>query len=136
MNLALNSITFYILIVDDNESDHFFLRRAINKIVPQAIIESFYNGTEALNFLDTCTSMPSIIFMDLNMPRLTGIEAVKVIRKNESLAKTPVIILTSSASPSKRVEALNTGANDFYTKPLDPGGLFEIVENVANRWLV
>lgn len=136
MNLALNSITFYILIVDDNENDHFFLRRAINKIVPQAIVESFYNGAEALHFLDNCTSMPSLIFMDLSMPRLTGIEAIKVIRRNESLEKTPVIVLTSSASPDQREEALDTGANDFYTKPLDPGGLFEIVQNVANRWLV
>jgi CheY-like chemotaxis protein len=136
MDLILNNITFYVLIVDDNEHDHFLLRKAINKVIPQTIIESLYNGSEALAFLDNCTSLPNLIFLDLNMPLLSGTEAIKVIRKNENLAKIPIIILTSNYSNSKKQEMFKLGANDFYTKPLNPKDLIKIVEAVTDKWLV
>ena len=136
MDLTSNNIIYYILIVDDNEHDHFLLKKAINTVIPQTIIESLYNGSQALTFLNHCTSLPNLIFLDLNMPLLSGTEAIKVIRKNENLAKIPVIILTTNYSDSKKQEMLKLGASDFYTKPLNPKDLIQIVEVVMDKWLL
>jgi CheY-like chemotaxis protein len=135
MNMSLNQVTFYILIVDDDKDDHFFLRKAINKVIPQAIVESLYDGSEALNFLESCTALPNLIFIDLNMLLLSGRETIKKIRSNETLKTVPVVVLTTSKSESERDEALQLGANSFYTKPDHPNDLISIVEAVSEKFL-
>jgi DNA-binding response OmpR family regulator len=135
MNESLNQVTFYILIVDDDKDDHFFLRKAITKVVPQAIIESLYDGSEALSFLNTCTSLPNLIFLDMNMTRMSGKDTIKEIRANVNLEKVPVIILTTSKSPREKEESLKLGANDFYTKPDHPKDLILIIEAVSEKFL-
>jgi CheY-like chemotaxis protein len=132
----LNNITFYILIVDDDTDDHFFLRKAINKSVPQAIVESVYDGEEALQYLNNCTAMPNVIFLDLNMRKLSGKETIKIIRQNEMLKKVPVVVLTTSRNEAERAEMMELGASDFYSKPHQALDLVTIVENVKNKWLI
>src|SRR5215207_5907573 len=96
MDQNLNTIVLYILIIDDDVDDHFLLRKAINQVVPQAIVESLYDGSEALQFLENCTALPNLIFLDLNMPIVSGMNTIKLIRQNESLSKIPIAILTTS----------------------------------------
>lgn len=136
MNLTLNSITFYILIVDDDKDDHFFLRRAINEKIPQAIVESLYDGSEALAYLDKCTDLPNVIFLDLNMSKISGQATIRVIRQNPHLKNVPVVILTTSKSEDERQALLRMGANEFYTKPYRADGLLEIVEQVCHKYLL
>src|SRR5882724_7344423 len=115
MDPNLNNIVFYILIIDDDDDDHFLLRKAINQVIPQAIVESLYDGSEALKFLENCTALPNLIFLDLNMPIVSGMNTIKIIKKNESLAKIPIIVLTTSTSETERQESLNLGASEFYS---------------------
>jgi CheY-like chemotaxis protein len=135
MDPALNRIVFYILVVDDDQDDQFFLRKALTDKIPQAIVESLYDGSEALQYLNSCTSLPNLIFLDLNMMKLSGKETIKVIRRNKYLNKVPVVILTTSRNASERSELINLGANAFYTKPDNPDALMKIVEEVGQRWL-
>jgi DNA-binding response OmpR family regulator len=130
-----NHIVFYILIVDDDKDDHFFLRKAISKTIPQAIIESLYDGSEAISFLDDCTALPNLIFLDLNMTKISGRNTIIHIRKNKNLSNVPVIVLTTSKNEDEKIDALKLGANDFYTKPDDPATLVTIVESVKTKWL-
>ncbi len=136
MDSILNNVFFYILVVDDDKDDQFFLRQAISEVVPQAIVESLYDGTEALAYLDTCTALPNLIFLDLNMTRLSGKSTMEIIRKNEALAGVPVIILTTSKSDREKQELLSLGANEFYSKPDYPKELVKIVTEVKNKYLV
>jgi DNA-binding response OmpR family regulator len=125
----------YILVVDDDQDDQFFLRRAISEVIPQAIIESLYDGTEAVAYLDKCAALPHLIFLDLNMVKLSGKVTMGIIRKNANLNKVPVIILTTSKNEAEKDELLNMGANDFYTKPFEARDLLKIVTEVKSKWL-
>jgi CheY-like chemotaxis protein len=135
MDPALNRVVFYILVVDDDQDDQFLLRKAITDTIPQAIVESLYDGSEALHYLNTCTSLPNLIFLDLNMMKLSGKETIKIIRRNKYLSKVPVVILTTSRNPAERVELLTLGANGFYIKPDRHVDLISIVEEVKEKWL-
>jgi len=125
----------YILVVDDDHDDQFFLRRAISQVIPQAIVESLYDGNEAMAYLDKCAALPQLIFLDLNMLKLSGKVTMGLIRQNAYLNSVPVIILTTSKNESEREELLKLGASDFYTKPFNTNDLVHIVSEVSSKWL-
>jgi DNA-binding response OmpR family regulator len=135
MDTNLNNVISYILIVDDDTDDHFFLKKAIHKVIPHAIVESLYDGSEALAYLEKCTDLPNLIFLDLNMIKVSGQATIKRIRNNETLSKVPVIILTTSKNEAERKKLMEMGANDFYTKPIHANELVAIVEDVKSKWL-
>lgn len=136
MDPYLNLVSYYILIVDDEKDDHFFLRKAISDTIPQAIVESLYDGAEALEYLDNCIAMPNLIFMDLNMHKISGKEAIIAIRKNPTLNKVPIIVLTTSRQETEKEDILKSGASAFYSKPYNPRELRAIVKEVRDKWLV
>jgi len=125
----------HILIVDDDADDHYFLRRAINKQVPNALIESLYDGAEALLYLEKNQSLPHLVILDLNMARISGQNTIKLIRANPALEKVPVVIFTTSRNEDERTKMLGLGAQDFFTKPADQEGLNDFVKKVKTRWL-
>jgi CheY-like chemotaxis protein len=124
-----------ILIVDDDKDDHFFLTRAIKEVVPNAEIQSFYDGTEVMQYLYNRERIPDLIFLDLNMGKLNGRSTVALIKQDEFFFKIPVVILTTSSNLSDRLDLTELGADDFYTKPVGDTELKRIVEKVRNRWL-
>jgi CheY-like chemotaxis protein len=126
----------HILIVDDDQDDHFLLRRAINKVIPHAIVESVYDGAEALMYLEKGSAVPpDLIFLDLNMSKLSGKDTLKVISDNRQFNNVPVIIYSTSRNEKEKEEMLVMGAKDFYSKPYDLASLITIVENVKSKWL-
>jgi DNA-binding response OmpR family regulator len=135
MDPLINLVTYYILIVDDERDDHFFLNTSIKKIIPQAVVESLYDGSEALKYLENCITWPNLIFLDLNMHKLSGKETMKVIRKNPTLCKVPVIILTTSRNEDEKKEILELGASAFYSKPYNYKDLDVIVQEVRDKYL-
>lgn len=135
MDLNLNSIIYYILIVDDDSDDHYFLRTALNKVIPQALIESVYDGEEALQYLDSCTFMPNVIFLDLNMAKISGRDTIKIIKQNDVLSKVPVVIFTTSKDEDEKAEMLKLGAAGFYSKPNQIEDLIAVVEDVKAKYL-
>jgi len=135
MDLNLNNIIYYILIVDDDSDDHYFLRTALNRVIPQALIESVYDGEEALEYLNNCTFMPNVIFLDLNMAKISGRDTIKIIKKNEILCKVPVVIFTTSKDEDEKEELLELGAAGFYSKPSQIEDLISVVEDVKNKYL-
>lgn len=135
MDTNLNEVVFYILIVDDDKDDLFFLTKAINLVMPNAIVDLVSDGDLVLEFLSSCTALPNVIFMDIKMPRVSGQEAVKRIRSNTNLRTIPIVILSGSTSDKEKEELLNLGANRFYTKPMEPVNLIPIVKEVNEEWL-
>src|SRR4051812_11092585 len=102
--------SIHILIVDDDVDDHYFLRRALNKQVPNALIESLYDGSEALLYLEKNQTLPDLVILDLNMARISGQDTMRLIRKNSSLQHVPVIIYTTSRNEDERAKMLAMGA--------------------------
>lgn len=135
MKTILNSLLSPILIVDDDKDDQFFLKQAINDVLPQVLVESLYDGAEAIDYLIKCLVPPNLIFLDLNMCRISGRETLKYIKKHARFKKVPVIILTTSKSDSEKKELIQMGASEFYSKPGQMNDLVKIVKEVKKKWL-
>lgn len=84
-----------ILYVDDDSDDHFFLKTALKKIDPTIILHSAYSGLEGIEQLGEM-KLPDLVFIDLNMPLMSGKELLETIRKNPRYNKLPVVIYTTS----------------------------------------
>ena len=78
---------------------------------------------------------PSVVLLDLNMPRMDGREALDVIKKNPQLRRIPIVVLTTSHSAEDVTLCHDLGANSFVTKPATFGGLVEVMSTIARYWL-
>lgn len=135
MDLILNSIVFYFVIVEDNKNDHSFLRKAIHRVVPQAIVESIYSGEEAVRFFNKSSAVPNLIFLDEDMLKIAGRNTIEIIKRVEGLAKVPLIFLSNTITDAQKSDFLKLGVSDFYTKPYEPNDLIKIVTSVSKKWL-
>jgi CheY-like chemotaxis protein len=108
-----------ILLVDDDPDDQFIFTDAVDEMAMDIECVTASNGFEALHYLESAVQIPSLIFLDLNMPVMDGFDCLKLIKRNSRFKKIPVIIFTTSDNPSdkKRVEKL--GADFFFTKTPD-----------------
>jgi len=115
-----------ILIAEDIEMNMILIESMIMKILPQASIIPARNGKEAVqHWQNQC---PDLIFMDLQMPELDGLEATRAIRSLENAGgtHTPIIALTAGATREEQARCLEAGMDDFVTKPILMGRLEEI----------
>lgn len=105
------------LLVDDDEDDAEIFAIALNEANPDIKCLTAADGLEALEMLRDPSFIPDYIFLDLNMPLMTGKECLVEIRKRPHLLNTPVIIFSTSASQRDISETQNLGASCFITKP-------------------
>ncbi len=118
-----------IMLAEDNEYN-------INMIYDYLTAKNYLvivarNGKEAVNLLHE--SIPDLILMDIQMPEMDGIEAMEVIRQNESFHEIPIIALTALAMPGDRERCLMAGANDYLTKPVSLKILINTIENFISK---
>lgn len=115
--LANRLPTMTCFIVDDDEDDREFFAAAIDKLSFQSFTFIYaVDGADALEQLDN-ELRPDYIFLDLNMPRIDGIQCLTEIRKRTHLKDIPVAIYTTSADSAIQSQALHLGASSFLTKP-------------------
>lgn len=105
----------HILLVEDDIDDQSFFISAISKIDNLVLQHISINGIDALDSLLHCTTLPDLIFMDINMPLMNGLECLKEIIKNPYLRNIPVIMLSTSAQQAALTRAM--GACAFIQKP-------------------
>ena len=116
-----------ILIVDDDIKNIFVLDAALKEF--NATTFTAFNGQEALDFLEgEESSSIDLILMDIMMPVMDGYEAMEKIRENEKLRNTPIIAVTAKAMKEDYQKALNYGANDYISKPVDELKLFSLLK--------
>ena len=114
-----------ILLVEDDEVDVMNVKRAFKKYKITNPLYIAGNGVEALKMLRSQDGQPPevpetrrIILLDLNMPKMNGIEFLHEIRKSETLKRTPVIVLTTSDEDKDRIEAYNLNVAGYILKPV------------------
>jgi CheY-like chemotaxis protein len=108
-----------ILLIDDDEDDQFMFKEVIESINPTLQCETATNGKIALDKLKVSASLPDIIFLDLNMPVMNGLEFLIQIKKENVLSKIPVCIFTTSSILRDKELIKEFGAQFFLTKPND-----------------
>jgi CheY-like chemotaxis protein len=105
------------LIAEDDVDDQEIFSIAISELKESYDCTYTLNGIEALERLKHDTLLPNYIFLDLNMPRMNGIQCLEEIKKQERLAHIPVVIYSTSSGQSFIDDALRHGAVTFITKP-------------------
>jgi CheY-like chemotaxis protein len=110
-----------ILLIEDDELDIISVERSLKKIESEYELHTAYNGIEALRLLrDPNVGLrPDVVLLDINMPRMNGIEFLKVIREDDKLKKLKVFIMTTSSEINDRSEAEKLGISGYIIKPLN-----------------
>jgi CheY-like chemotaxis protein len=107
-----------IYLVDDDEDDRMFTRNALENIIEKHEIIELSNGNELLTLLQKqLPEDPFLIMMDMNMPRVNGLEALSAIRKNPDFRHIPVVMFSTSASADTVRKAYEAGVNAYIVKP-------------------
>jgi two-component system response regulator len=137
-------MTRIILLVEDNPSDEALTLRAFKKSGISNEVVVTRDGAEALDYL-FCTGtyahrnpaeMPTVILMDLNLPKVGGLEALRRIRSAESTKLIPVVILTSSDEEEDRLKGYEIGANSYVRKPVEFNQFASAVQQLGLYWLI
>jgi CheY-like chemotaxis protein len=131
------------LIVEDEENDIFFLKHAMKKTGITNPVQVVQNGQAAIDYLNgtgqfgdrNMYPIPSIIFLDLKLPQVHGLEVLKWIREHPSLPSILVVVLTSSSLHGDIQRAYRLGANSYVVKPTSQEKLIEIVSAFREWWL-
>jgi len=133
-----------ILLVEDNVDDVDLTLRALkkNNIKNEIVVAS--DGAEALDFLfgtgkysgRDLTAMPTIILLDLKLPKIDGLEVLSRLRANELTKFLPVVILTSSKEEQDIVAGYSLGVNSYVRKPVDFNQFAEAVSHLGLYWLL
>lgn len=131
-----------ILMADDDEDDRFMARDAfeLNRLNNELYFVK--DGVELLDYLHNegeftdpeKAPRPGLILLDLNMPRMDGREAMKVIKSDPELRSIPIVVLTTSSAEEDVVRSYDLGVNSFITKPVTFQGLVEIIKQTGIYW--
>jgi two-component system, response regulator len=133
-----------ILIVEDNPNDAELTLRALKK---QNLANELYvaeDGKEALDFVFCRSEFTSrqmakplkVIFLDLKLPKISGLEVLKEIKSNPQTKKIPVVVVTSSKEDPDIKAAYELGANSYVVKPMDFDNFVTAIQNTGLFWLV
>jgi CheY-like chemotaxis protein len=131
-----------ILIADDDEEDRMLARDALEESRLANSLFFVHDGVELLDFLhrrgqfeDPSTSpRPGLILLDINMPRMTGLEALREIKRDRSLRRIPVVILTTSRADEDIIRSYDLGVNSFISKPVTFDGLVDVMRLLGTYW--
>ena len=133
-----------ILLVEDNVSDIELTQRAFEKgrITSKVVIAR--DGQEALDYLfgdgsqgiDDLPPLPTVILLDLKLPKISGLDILRRIREHERTRRLPVVILTSSNEEQDILECYDRKANSYIRKPVDFNQFAEAIRQLGLYWLV
>jgi two-component system, chemotaxis family, response regulator Rcp1 len=129
----------HILLVDDNEGDILLTREALEEARIINKISIAYDGIEAIRFLKSLpsfgTSMPDLILLDINLPKMDGTEVLAIIKSDPDLKRIPVIMLTTSSSEKDILASYDNYANCYITKPVDLQRFMDVVRTIEDFWI-
>ncbi|MCB1740736.1 MAG: response regulator [Gammaproteobacteria bacterium] len=129
-----------ILLVEDDPVDVRLMQRAMQGGDIQKHLHVARDGVEGLRFLrregeHANAPKPDLILLDLNMPRMGGLEFLQELQAEPELTRAPVIVLTTSASDEDIISAYSLNANCYITKPADFTAFAEIIRTIETFWL-
>jgi DNA-binding response OmpR family regulator len=119
-----------IFLIEDDQDDREFLEVALNDNSVDYELDYISRGDQILHWLETTTSKPDIIIMDLNLPKLHGKEVICRIKESSRFKDVPFLVLTTSSSAEDKAYCLDKGADRFISKPADVEGFASLVKTI------
>jgi len=132
-----------LLLVEDNPQDELLTLRALRRANLANRIDVVRDGQQALDYLfregefadRNDPELPTVVLLDINLPRLSGLEVLERLRADTRTRRLPVVILTSSDDELDRLRSYENGCNSFVRKPVEFGEFAEIVARLGVYWL-
>ncbi|NVN92942.1 MAG: response regulator [Desulfuromonadales bacterium] len=133
-----------ILLVEDNPQDEMLILRSLRKVNLANQVDVVRDGQQALDYLFHTgefaerggPEFPTVVLLDINLPRINGLEVLQRLRADHRTRLLPVVILTSSDEERDRLRSYEQGANSFVRKPLDFNEFAEAVASLGIYWMV
>ncbi|MCM5529815.1 response regulator [Parasegetibacter sp. NRK P23] len=129
-----------ILLVEDNEGDVILTLEALKEGRIKNSVNVVRDGEQAIFYLDKKEGYadaitPDIILLDINLPRIDGLEVLSYIKQSESLKTIPVVMLTTSSSRNDIQSAYASYANCYITKPVDFNKFMDVIGSIEHFWI-
>ena len=127
----------HILLVEDNEGDIVLAREALEEARIKNKITVITDGEKALEYLfcNDNNRKPDLILLDMNLPKVNGLEVLAKIKADEALKIIPVVMLTTSTSEQDVLDAYRNYVNCYINKPIDLEEFIVVIRNIENFWL-
>jgi CheY-like chemotaxis protein len=126
-----------VLLVEDDAIDTMTVRRAFRDLKLSNPLAHATNGEEALDYLKNAENpKPCVILLDLNMPRMNGVEFMKAVKADSSLKKIPIVVLTTSRDDRDIVESYKLSAAGYIVKPVDYKKFVEAIKTIDVYWTI
>lgn len=129
-----------ILLIEDNPGDVMLVRESLGDLEIAEAMRDVSDGETALAYLrgegeHVRRTLPDLIILDLNLPRLDGREVLAAIKADPALQHIPVVVMTSSAAEADVLRSYQLQANCYVTKPLDIDQFLRVVRSIEEFWL-
>lgn len=133
-----------ILLVEDTADDEHLVKRVLTKSKLVYNLSVVRDGAEALDYLfgtgvhaqrDT-SQMPAVVFLDLKLPKISGLEVLRRIRADARTQRLPVVIFSSSQEEQDLIQSYNLGTNSYVRKPVDFTEFTDAIQQMGSYWLL
>lgn len=125
-----------ILLIEDDLIEVMKLKRAVDKMDLEITLIEAKNGEEALDLLKDSQNLPDLIFLDLNMPKINGLEFLNILKNDEVLKYLPTVILTTSSNRKDVLECYKVGVAGYILKPLKYDEYVDKIQKALLYWSV
>jgi CheY-like chemotaxis protein len=126
--------TYSVFVADDDEDDRLLMKIAFDRYCPEAKIEFAVDGLHLMAALSESRARPCLIILDLNMPRLNGLESLQILRANLVYIRTPIIVFSTSDNEHDKSKAHAKGASEYIVKPINMDALADLVNKLKEDW--
>ncbi|MDB5253570.1 MAG: response regulator [Flaviaesturariibacter sp.] len=123
-----------IVLADDDPDDRLLFEEAFNSLCLPATLVQLDDGDQVMNYLDR-SPLPDLLFLDINMPRKSGLQCLAAIKADPRLASVPVLILSTSSNESTIERTIKGGAKSYCIKPCTFQQLIDIIRNAIEKIL-
>lgn len=133
-----------ILLVEDNQQDELLILRSLRKANLANQVDVARDGQQALDYMfregefagRSGPDLPTVVLLDINLPRVNGLDVLQRLRSDPRTSLVPIVILTSSDEERDRLRSYEQGANSFVRKPLEFAEFAEAVAKLGVYWMV
>ncbi|WP_166382243.1 MULTISPECIES: response regulator [unclassified Polaribacter] len=123
-----------ILLIEDNLIEIMKMKRTLSLLKLEHTIQEAKNGEEAIDILQEKGNFPDLILLDLNMPKMSGIEFLSILKNNKDIQHIPTVILTTSDNQKDLEECYKIGVSGYILKPLKYDDYVKKIETVLSYW--
>jgi response regulator RpfG family c-di-GMP phosphodiesterase len=126
-----------IYLIDDDDDDRFFFRQAVESVMEKVEVVEFDNGADFLKKMlqPGLDLTSSLILMDINMPRMSGLEVIAELKSLPHCEHLPVLAISTAADPRVIRDAIARGASAYFAKPYSPSGLQQLAPDIKEYFV-